>query len=137
LVAQVAEAFITRTVDMALRHDPKRARDAECAAILQVQFVAVIPIENQLAFEAARQVDLSEEDVSRVVVSLTGVAITVTWIVVTLSRVVERIIRRTAPELDPMNVDVARILVAIPRIVPSRIVAAIHGFSLSRGSSGR
>src|SRR5262245_442034 len=133
LVAQVPQAFITRIPDVALRHDPECACGAECAAVLQVQFVAVIAVENELAFEATRQVELSEEDVARVVVPLTRVAITVTRIVVTLSRVIiKRIIRRTAPELYPMHVDVTWILVAVPWIVPSRIVAAIHGIPFQR-----
>jgi hypothetical protein len=68
----------------------------------------VITVENQLAFEAARQVQIPEKGIAWVVVPLTGVAIAVTRIIVTLSRVViKRIIRRAAPELDPMDVDVA------------------------------
>jgi len=132
LVAQVTEAFVARITKIALRYDPKRPCRTERPAVLQVQFVEVIAVEDQLTFETARQFQISEEHVARVVLAITSVAIAVTWIVVALSRIVVKwVFRRTPADSDPMNVDVAGIVIALSGISPSGIATAIHRAPLS------
>jgi hypothetical protein len=56
------------------------------------------------------------------------IACSIASIVITVAGVVFRstVGCRTASKLDPMDLDVARFVIAIPRVVPSRIGAARH-----------
>jgi hypothetical protein len=125
LVAQVVEVLIEGIAEIPFCHDAKCSGRGECSTVLAVQFVAMIPVQNNFAFEAARQVETLEEDITRITATLPRISVGLARIVITLARVViRRVIGRSAPELDPLHLDLAGILVAIPRIIPSRIVAA-------------
>lgn len=88
----------------------------------------MIPIENNLAFEPTRQLETVEENITGIMATIPRIAVALTRIVVAVARVVIRwMIGRAAPELDPVHLDLAGILIAIPRITPSRIVAAGPG----------
>jgi hypothetical protein len=113
-----------------LRHDPEGTRCGERAALLAIDFVAVIAVQDDLPFEAARQLKAVQEYITRVVITFARIVIacSIASIVITVAGVVFRLTVgcRTASKLDPMDLDVARFVIAIPRVVPSRIGAARH-----------
>lgn len=82
------------------------------------------PVENNFSFEPAGQVEPHP-----------GIAVALTPIVIALARLVVRwpLGRWLPSERDPVHVDVARIAVAFPRVIPSRIVVAKHAVHLSAG----
>ena len=95
----------------------------------------MIPVENDFPFEPTRQVETLEEDVTGIMATLTGVALA--RIVIAVARIVIRgMVGRCAPELDPVHLELAGILIAIPWITPTRIVAAGHGVPLSESQCG-
>jgi hypothetical protein len=64
------------------------------------------------------------------VTTLTRIAIarSIAPVVITVAGVVYRLTvgRRAASQLDPMDLDVARFFIAIPRVISSRVGAARH-----------
>jgi hypothetical protein len=73
-VTQVAQVrlppvsrVIARIAEVALRHDPKRAKRCERPAVVAVQFVPMIAVDHDLTFRTARQVEAVDESVSRIV----------------------------------------------------------------------
>jgi hypothetical protein len=125
-LAGVARLF-ARVAEIALGDNPKRADGSQRSAVIAVQFVPMITVDDELAFESARQVETLEEDIAGIMATLPRIAVALTGIVIALARVViRRMFGRVAPELDPVHLDLAGILVAMPRIIPSRIVAAGH-----------
>jgi hypothetical protein len=60
------------------------------------------------------------------------IAVALARFLIALARVViRRVIGRPASQLDPVHLDLMGILIAIPRITPSRIAAAGHRVPLS------
>ena len=74
--------------EVALRQHSKRTRCGQRSAVFPVQFIAMIPVENQLAFQPARQVETLQEDITRIVATLARIAVALTGIVIALPRVV-------------------------------------------------
>jgi len=58
-----------------LRHDPELARRGERAALLAVNLVAVIAVQNDVPFELARQLDAIQEHITRAVTARAGIVI--------------------------------------------------------------
>lgn len=116
-VAQMGQVCIAAVLQIALGHDPIRADCRECAAIIAIQFVAVVPVEDDFPFPAARQVEVCDEDVTWVHVLIPAVALTVAGVVVALAIIfVGPLRRRPTTKFDPVHFDVAGVVVAIARI---------------------
>ena len=67
LVAQVFEGVVV-DVEVVFGHDPKGADGGQRAAVLAVQLVDTVAIDDQLALLAARQVEVVHQAVARIVV---------------------------------------------------------------------
>ena len=67
LVAQVVERVVV-DVEVLFGHDPERADGGQRAAVLAVQLVDAVTIDDQLALLAARQVEVAHQAVARIVV---------------------------------------------------------------------
>jgi hypothetical protein len=104
----------------------------ECAALLDLDLVPVIVIQDDLPFEPTRQLEAVQEHITSVVAARTRIVIarSIATIVITIARVVFRLTVgcRTASQLDPMDLDVARFVIAIPRAI--RIADRNHQTSL-------
>jgi hypothetical protein len=90
------------------------ARCGERAALLAIDLVAVITVQDQLPLEAARELKTVQEHIMRIVI-----AHSIAPVVITVARVVFRLTvgRRTASKLDPMHLDVSRVVIAITRVL--------------------
>jgi hypothetical protein len=95
-----------------------------------IDLVAVIAVQDDLPLEAARELKTVQEHITRVVTTFARIVIprSIVPVVIAVASVVFRLPvgRRTASQLDPMDLDVARFVIAIPRVIPSRIGAARH-----------
>jgi hypothetical protein len=67
LVAEVPQRIVLG-VEVLFRHDSERADDGQRVAVLAIQFVHTVAIENELAFLAAWQIEVVNERVARVVI---------------------------------------------------------------------
>jgi hypothetical protein len=79
----------------------------------------VIAVDDDLAFASPWQIKIAHEDIARIELPFTGIAIAFQRILVAVTRVV---LAWIGPKLNPVGFDVARIVIAVPRITPSRIV---------------
>src|SRR5207302_7150208 len=98
---------------IALGHDPKRTDRRERSALVAVQLVAIVAVNDDLPFESSREFQSFDERIPR---------ISITWVIGAFARVLKNVavavVRRAATELDPMRLDVAPIVdVTISRIV--------------------
>jgi hypothetical protein len=72
LIAKVAQVGIARvglrtmTLEIAFGHDPKRAHSRERAAVVPVQFVAIVAVEHELSIETARQFEAIDKRIARI-----------------------------------------------------------------------
>jgi hypothetical protein len=128
LVPEVAEiaasrvgGLVARVAEIALGHHAKDPDGCQRPALVTVEFVPVIAVDDDLAFESPRQIKIAHEDIAWIVVPFAAIAISFPDVLVAGTRVVLPWIGVTS-ELNPMNFDVARIVIAVPRITPSRIV---------------
>jgi len=128
LVAQVAE--------IALGHHAKGPNGRERPALVTVEFVPVIAVDDDLAFESPWQIKIAHEDIARIGVPFTGLAISFPDILVAVTRVILARIGPTS-ELNPVDFDVAPIVITVPRIAPSRIVVPRHRGLPFRPASGQ
>jgi hypothetical protein len=137
LVSQVAQIVVAgvrrripRVAQVPLGHYPEGARCRESAALFAIDLVTVITVEDDLSFEAARELKTLHEHVSRMMMTLARIEVvrSIVPVVITVANVVLRLMvgRGTASQHDPMNLDVSRLVIAFPRVVPSRIGAAGH-----------
>jgi hypothetical protein len=119
-LAQIALAWfglVARIAEIALGHDPKRADRRERPPVVPVQFVAISSVKNDLALETARELKTFQEHVPGIEVPVTSIAIAVTKVVVSVARAALVAIRsRPTPQFDPGHLDIADVIVAIPRI---------------------
>jgi hypothetical protein len=112
--------LVSRVPEIALRDHPKRTDRRQRSAILAVQFVPVITVDDDLAFESARQFETVEKHVARVAIA--RVSISFANVLVAVPRVViARISLRCAAEFDPVDLKVARVLITVSRIIPTRV----------------
>ena len=81
----------------------------------------MIAVDDDLTFASPWQIKIAHEDIARIGLPFTGIAISFPDVLVAGTRVVLPWIGATS-ELNPMDFDVARIVIAVPRITPSRIV---------------
>jgi hypothetical protein len=136
-VSQMAQAVVAgvrgpipRVAQVPLGHDPERTGCRKRAALLAIDLVAVIAVQDDLPFEAARELKTVQEHITRVVTTLARIMIarSIVPVVMAVASVVFRLPvgRRTPSEFHPMDLDVARFVIAIPRVVPTRIGAARH-----------
>jgi hypothetical protein len=136
-VAEIAvswiEGLVAPVAEIALGHHAKCPHGREQPALVAVEFVPVITVDHDLAFESPWQIKIAHEDIARIVVPFTGIAIAFPDLLIAVKQLVLPWIGITS-ELSPVDVDVARIVIAVPRITPSRIVAPRHhGLSFSAG----
>ena len=114
-VAQVRLADVRRLVPWVLQvafgDDAKRADRRERPTVVAVQFVPMLAVEHHFSVEAARELQALDERVARVAIARVDGA--VAHIRLTVTRVV---LRRSAPERDPMHVDLASVVVSCARI---------------------
>ena len=74
----------------------------------------MIAVDDDLAFRSARQFEIVEEGIARVVVPLADIAISIASVVGALARIVLFSVRaRTTPQFDPRHLDVAHVVVAV------------------------
>jgi hypothetical protein len=59
---------VVADVELVLGNDTKGADRGQCSAVLAVQFVDTVTINDQLAFLPARQVEVAHQAVARIVV---------------------------------------------------------------------
>ena len=104
LVAPVAQ--------IAFGHHPKRADGRERSAVVAVQFVPVIAIHHDLAFESARQFEAVEEHISRIEISFASVPIA-NVLVAVANVVLFAIETRLIAHVNPGHLDVANVIAAI------------------------
>jgi hypothetical protein len=125
--------LIPRVAEIALGHHAKSPYGRERSALVAIEFVPVIAVDHDLAFESPWQIKIAHEDIARIVVPFTGIAIASPDLLVAVTQLVLPWIG-IASELNPVDVDVAPIVIAVPRITPSRIVVPRHhGLSFSAG----
>jgi len=67
LIAEVVERVVV-DVELVLGNDTEGADRGQCSAVLAVQFVDTVTIQDQLALLAARQVEVVHQAVARIVV---------------------------------------------------------------------
>src|SRR5436305_4063373 len=93
---------------------PKRPDGRERPAVVAVEFVPMIAVDDDLAFWSARQFEIVKEGIARVVVSLADIAISVADVVRAIARIVLFSVRtRSTPQFDPRHLDVSDVIVAI------------------------
>jgi hypothetical protein len=115
-LARVA-GFVPRIPEIAFGHHPKCPDGPKRPAIVAVEFVPVIAIDHDLPFESARQLQIVEEGIARVVVPFASVAIPIANMFSAIARVVLDSVRaRTAAQFDPRHLDVADVVVSVTRI---------------------
>jgi hypothetical protein len=95
-----------------LGHDPKGSDGRERPAVVAVQLVAIVAVDDDLSFESRRQFKAMNERITRISIPR----------VITLARIFENVsrvvVRGSSTEFDPMHLEVVtRIVVAIARIV--------------------
>jgi hypothetical protein len=66
-VAEVAERIVV-CVEVLFRHHSERADGGQRTAVLAVQLVDIVAIDNELAFLAARQIEVVNQRVARLVI---------------------------------------------------------------------
>jgi hypothetical protein len=112
--------LVSRVAEIALSDYSKRPNGRQRSAVLAVQFVPMIAVHDDLAFESARQFQPVEKHIARVAV--TQIPVSFANILVAVPRVVVAGIRcALAAEFDPMDLEVTRVLIAIAQIIPTRI----------------
>ena len=123
LVSQVTEvrlADISRLVapvaQIAFGHHPKRADGRKRPAVVAVEFVAVIAIHHDLAFEPARQFEAFEENISRIAIAFASLPVTLTH-VATVARIIWFAIKsRLMTRVDPRHLNVTDVIIAVAGI---------------------
>jgi hypothetical protein len=113
--------LVARVAEIALGHHAKGPDSRERPALVTIEFVSVIAVDDDLAFESPRQIKIAQEDIARIVVPFTGIAISFPGTLVAVTRVVLPWIGPSSG-LNPVDFDVARIVISVPWITPSRIV---------------
>src|ERR1700730_12272332 len=73
----------------ALRHDPECTSCGECAALLAIDLVAVIVVQDALPFWASRELETVQEHITRVVTTFARIVIarSIAPVVITVARV--------------------------------------------------
>jgi len=97
LIAEVLKGVV-RKIELAFRHDAKHANGGQSTAVFAVQFVDSIAINDQFALVAARQIEITHQAITRI-------------LVVALARVVHAL----------------PLITAIPRVVLARIIPSSIG----------
>jgi hypothetical protein len=116
-LARVARLF-ARVAEIALGDHPKCPDGGQRAALIPIQFVPMIAIYGELTLESARKFQAVEKHIPRVAVA--RIPVSLANVVVAIPRVViARIGSPRAPEFDPMDLEVTRVLITISRIRPT------------------
>jgi hypothetical protein len=123
--------FIAGVSKVAFGHDPKRANRGERPAVVSVQLVAVVAIEDELAFRSARQFQALCKRISRIGISFALVA--VARLIAALANAIFFAI--VVGQVHPWHVDIAAVVVAITG--SKYIVSILDDARQSRLSSGR
>jgi hypothetical protein len=63
--------IVSARVEIALGNDAKRAHRREHPAVVAVQFINVIAVNDQLSFDSARQVKIVEKRIARILAAVT------------------------------------------------------------------
>jgi hypothetical protein len=109
--------LVTRVAEIALSDHSKRPDGRERPAVVAVEFIPMIAVDDDLAFWPARQFEIVEEGIARVVVPRADVPISIPTVVSAIARVVLFSVRaRTTAQFDPRHLDVADVVVAIARV---------------------
>lgn len=145
LIAEVAKIVlsqlkrcIARIAQVALGHDTERTRGGEAAAVLADELVAVITVQNDLSFEFTRELKTVQEEVTGVVLTIALIAVSVADVLVAVARVLSRlrIGRWATTQLNPVDLDLTDVVIAIPWIAPSWIVIKHRRLLPARGLAG-
>jgi hypothetical protein len=84
------------TFEVALGHDAERADHRQCAAVLAIQLVQVIAVDDEFARLAARQVKVVHQPVARVVVGSVTLVVHARTPVVAFAQIVpSRVVHRS------------------------------------------
>jgi hypothetical protein len=127
--------FVARLVQIAFRDDPKRPNGGECAAVVPVEFVAMVAIEHDLALRSARELEASDERVPRIAVSVGAIALSVARVVVSVTRIVPiAIVFGVLADVDPRHLDITNIGVAIAWIEIHRPIIGTSGIACNSRS---
>src|SRR5262252_7124009 len=98
--------LVARVAEVVLRDDSQGSNGRERAAVVAVQVVSVVAVDYQFTIGTPRQFQAVDERVTRV---------TVAWIAIALAGVIQHVARvivgRRSTELDPMFLDVTRIVI--------------------------
>ncbi len=130
MVAELANVVLTRVrrpvarfEQIALRDDAKCSRGRQGAGLIAIEFLAVITVPDDLSLEAARELEAIQENIARVVAPVAPIAVSPADIVIAVAGILVLAIGAGATsQLDPVHLDLTDLVIAIPRIAPSRIV---------------
>ena len=110
---QIGLASIARfapTLKITFSDDPKRSDGRDRSAVLAVEFVALIAIQNDFAVDPARQLEAVNEDVSWIEVTASAVAITVAKVPLNVPVTLES---WHSIQCHPSGLDVADVVIPI------------------------
>ena len=113
---RLAQRFVSRIVEIALGRHPKRAYRRKGPAVIAVQLVPMVAIDDEFALQSTRQFEAFDERLARIDISFARVGTAVTGIVGVARIDVFAIRSGVVTQFNPWHFDVAHVLVAVARV---------------------